>query len=122
MRGAGGAGLTEELRQMLGDGGIARVVQSDFHQRGAPGTLGSGGGLHDREKTVEQDLANFVARDLAAQRPAYQTGAAAQNGDRMASGRAAREQGFLGGARLPPEGMKLQGVERCKLPLGEAGH
>ena len=70
MRGPGGTGTAEELREMTGDGSIACIVQTDFHQRRTAAALGSGGGIDDREKTFQEDLAHFVARDLAALGPA----------------------------------------------------
>src|SRR5882757_4125564 len=110
MRGFCG-GLPQELGQMLGDGRIARVVQADFHERGAAIALRRGGWFDDRKKTVDQDLANFVARDFAADGSAHQARAAAENSQRMIGGSAVCEQSFLGGAALLPERMKLQRVE-----------
>src|SRR5690349_15142070 len=120
MRGAGktiGSGIrpriAQELRQMLCDGGIGRVIQAYFHERGTALTLRSSIGGNLREESFEEKIADFFACDLTADGSTDQARAAAENGQRLLFGRVrvAGKQHLFCSTALLPQRMELHGVE-----------
>ena len=102
--------LREKRRDVPGDRGIARIRQPEFDDAAAraPRPLVR----RDRRKEpVDDDLLDFLSRDLRRTRPADELRPRAEQRDRRGFGRVGAEQLLLGGAAALDELRDLPGRE-----------
>src|SRR5262245_5437494 len=91
---------------------IGRVRQADFCKRRPSSLCWFFGPADEGQETFDNDLFDFLARELLAQRSANQPGPTAQHSDRMLVFLIARvEEPLLGDPALLPQYLKLERVQ-----------